>query len=57
MNYVKLILRTLIKHLISFLFKSLFIAIDKNKDGKLSKQEIKEFSELARTRLAELRLR
>lgn len=51
----KNILRAIAKALMVFTYNMLFVAIDKNKDGTLSKAEIQEFVELTNDKIAQLR--
>ena len=51
----KKVLKKLAKFLLVQGFNLLWNSIDKNKDGKVSKQELKEFSVLVNKKLAELK--
>jgi Ca2+-binding EF-hand superfamily protein len=51
----KQILKSLSKMLLNWGFNLLFNAIDKNKDGTLSKSELKEFSKFIETKLKNLK--
>lgn len=51
----KKILKSLALFLIDLAFKAIFKAIDKDKDGKLSEEEIKQFTNLIREKLRNIK--
>ena len=51
----KKVLKKIVKFLLVQSFNLLWSAIDKNKDGKVSKQELKEFNALIKKKLAKFK--